>query len=369
MFSTAVRSGTRPASFLAVLAVALVAGPARAAISEEPVRTGLSQPAAFTFDPEGRVFYGERFTGRIKIFDPVAGGASVQFFQVSDVVDDVEQGLLGIAVHPRYPRRPFVYVYATRSIGDEAWNQLIRIRASDDVGQGMKVLLQSRVGSTGHHNGGRILFGPDGNLYVVIGEAFVPSNAQDLSNVKGKILRMTPTGEIPADNPFPGKYIYAYGIRNSFGLAFDPTTGALWGTEAGPSCNDELNRYRRGGNHGWGSEETCSTSDLKAPYNTNQSGPDPIILPKAWYTPVITPTGVVFCERCRLGHRRDGRLYFGSWNDDRIREVVLSDTRRRVVEQRVVLYHGRSVLSMERAPDGTIYFSDSGGIHRLVRAS
>jgi len=255
----------------------------------------------------------------------------------------------------------------TRSVDREAWNQLIRIRASIDAGVAKKVLLQSRVGSTGHHNGGRILFGPDGHLYIVVGEADVRANSQDLSNVKGKILRMTPRGEIPDDNPFDGSYIYAYGIRNSFGLGFD-STGDLWGTEPGPSCNDELNRYRRGANHGWGSEATCSTSSLAAPYNTNQSGPDPIVIPKAWYTPVITPTGLAFCQECRLGHRREGRLYFGSWSDVRIREVVLSATRRRVVDQRIVLYHGRSVLSMERAPDGVIYFSESGEIHALVRA-
>jgi len=123
---TAVSSGRTSGPFLAVLALVLVASPAQAAISEEPVRTGLANPAALTFDPEGRIFYGERFTGRIKIIDPIAGGTAVEFFQVSNVVNDVEQGLIGIAVHPRYPQRPFVYVLRDaigRSRGLEPANQ------------------------------------------------------------------------------------------------------------------------------------------------------------------------------------------------------------------------------------------------------
>jgi glucose/arabinose dehydrogenase len=350
---------------IGALTVSLIPHEAGATIEEAPVRTGLSNPAAFTFDPGGRIFYGERLTGRIKFFTPGMPGDPELFYRVTDVSKDTEQGLLGLAVHPDYPTEPFVYAYATRLVDGRLRNQLIRIRASGDRGVATKVLLQSPVSADGHHNGGRILFGPDGNLYVVIGEARRSGNAQNLSNVRGKVLRMAPDGSVPPDNPFPGSFIYGFGIRNSFGLAFDPLTDALWETEAGPECNDEVNRIVAGGNHGWGPEATCSTSQLDAPYNTNQSGPEPIILPKTWYTPVITPTGLAFCDGCGLASQREGRLYVGSFNVTEIRELRLSAGRNQIVDQQVVLDHGRSVLSMETAPNGRIFFSDAGGIHRL----
>lgn len=354
---------------LATLLVLMVPQEAGAAVGSEPVRTGLRKPAAFTFDPEGRIFFGERLTGRIKIFDPDAATSPVQFYRVSGVADGTEQGLLGLAVHPNFPTQPYVYAFATRLVDGKLRNQLIRIEASGDVGVGEKVLLQSSVSTAGHHNGGRILFGPDGNLFLVIGEAGSSGNAQRLSNLRGKVLRVAPTGAVPPDNPFPDSYIYAYGIRNSFGLALDPVSGELWESEPGGSCNDELNLIVAGANHGWGPDGTCATGTLEAPFNTNQSGPDPIVLPEAWYTPVITPTGLAFCGGCGLAPNREGRLYVGSFNTDRIREIRLSEDRQDIVGQRVALNHGRSVLSVEAAPDGRIYFSDSGGIHRLIEVA
>lgn len=348
------------------LAVWMIPQQASAAIAERPVRTGLQNPAAFTFAPDGRIFYGERLTGRIKVFDPSSGEAPALFQRVTAVSAGTEQGLLGLAVHPDYPAEPFVYAYATRLVAGKLRNQLIRIEESGGKGIGTEILLQSSVGVDGHHNGGRIVFGPDGNLYVAIGEAGSSGNAQRLTNIKGKVLRMTPTGGIPPDNPFPGSYIYGYGIRNSFGLAFDPISGELWESEAGADCNDEVNLIVPGGNHGWGPDSTCATGMLEAPFNTNQSGPDPIVLPEAWYTPVITPTGLAFCDGCGLAPDREGGLFVGSFNTNRIREIRLSEDRQAVLDQQVVLNHGRSVLSMERSPGGRIFFSDSGGIHRLV---
>ena len=99
---------------------------------------------------------------------------------------------------------------------------------------------------------------------------------------------MTSKGAVPPDNPFPGKLIFAYGLRNSFGFTFDPLTGKLWETENGPECNDEVNLEQAGENHAWGSSETCSTPPAP-PANTNQDGPAPRILPLAYFTPTVLP--------------------------------------------------------------------------------
>src|SRR5262249_43983879 len=176
---------------------------------------GLDWPAAFTSAPDGRIFYGERYTGTIRIYDP-ATGSNTPFFTITNLETDGERGLLGIALPPNYATRPFVYAYATRNVNGTIENQIIRIRDAGGTGANARVIFTEDIPPNPTHKGGRILFGPDGKLYVVIGEANAPANSQDLTNDAGKILRMTPTGGVPADNPFPGSLIWTYGHRNSF---------------------------------------------------------------------------------------------------------------------------------------------------------
>jgi glucose/arabinose dehydrogenase len=227
----------------------------------------------------------------------------------------------------------------------------------------MKVIFTSSTVPGVYHDGGHIRFGPDGMLYAVVGEAHNPANAQNLNVSGGKVLRMTPTGGVPGTNPFAGRRIWSFGLRNSFGFTFDPRTGHLWETENGPECNDELNRIVKGGNFGWGPNENCSGT---SPNDTNNSGRTPRILPKRWYTPTIAPTGVAFCQKCGLGAKNNGKLFFGTYNTDNIRRVTLTANRLGVAGQAIVYNHGSSILSMEVGPNHAIYFSDAGGIYRLV---
>lgn len=359
-------SFVRPTVVLAILVGMSASAPpaGAAAIGESPVVTGLAFPAAFTFAPDGRIFYGERWTGEIHVFDSTTSSDTL-FFTVPDLATGSgEQGVLGVAVHPNYPSTPNVYVYAIRNVAGSPRAQILRLRDSGGTGTAMKVIFD--VPGADHHNGGRLLFGPYKKLYLVIGDQDVPANAQDLSNDAGKILRMTPSGGVPLGNPFPGSYVFAYGIRNSFGFAFDPATGRLWATDNGPECNDELNRIRRGMNHGWGPSFTCSTPPTP-PLNTNQDGPSPV-LPKRWYGTPIAPTGLAFCSGCGLGSASEETLFFGDYNTGAIRRVVLNSTRYGVSSQAVVFTHSTAVLSVEAAPDGTIYFSDPTGIYELVMA-
>jgi glucose/arabinose dehydrogenase len=328
-----------------------------------PVATGLANPAAFTFAPDGRIFYGERLTGNIRVIDP-STGADTLFFTVPNFTSTGEQGLLGLALHPDYPTVPALYAFVTRALPSGTENQIVRIRDSGGVGTGLTTIFHAPAGSS--HNGGRIMFGPDKRLYAVIGENGFSSNAQDLGTVLGKVVRMTPTGAVPSGNPLPGNYAIAYGIRNSFGFTFDPQTGRLWETENGPECNDELNRIERFRltNYGWGPNETCTTPPT-APRNTNQDGPNPV-LPLRWYTPPIAPTGAAFCTTCALGPDSPGALFFGAFRSRDIRRVVLDSQRLSPVSQRVVYTHPGPILSVERGPDGRLYFSSSSGIFRLA---
>ena len=199
-------------------------------------------------------------------------------FKIPNVVTGGENGLLGLALRPNYPQDRDVWAFVTRRVSGTVINQLVRIRAD---GSGFTVL--RRLPAASNHDGGRIMFGPDGKLYVVIGDNNYPARAQNLASMAGKMLRLNADGTVPADNPRAGSPIIAYGIRNSFGFTFDPQNGRLWETENGPDCNDEINLVPRFklSNFGWGPSATCS-SPPPAPRNTNQNGPSPVA-PKVYF--------------------------------------------------------------------------------------
>jgi glucose/arabinose dehydrogenase len=329
----------------------------------ETVATGLASPTGFTFAPDGRIFYGERFTGEIRIYDPDTGSDTL-FATVPDVSSFGEQGLLGLALHPRYPTTAAVYAFATRIVSGQARNQIVMFRDRGGSGANMRVIFSSDTVSGSYHDGGRILFGPDRMLYTVVGEGHSPTNAQNLDNNAGKVLRMTANGRAPADNPFPDSLIWSYGLRNSYGFDFDPENGNLWESENGPGCNDEINLIVRGGNFAWGPAQTCSTPPTP-PLNTNQDGPTPRILPEAWYTPTTAPTGAAFCDGCGLTGA-EGALLMGEFNTGSIRLITLTANRDGIASQSVAYDQSSGIYSMETGPDGSIYFSWGSTISRLV---
>ncbi len=329
---------------------------------------GLDHPAAFDVTPEGDIFFGERVTGEIRIWRRDRD-RTAHFFDVPDLEGALLEGtgLLALTLDPGYPDVPYVYLLATRSVDGTVRTQVLRVTDEEGEGVDLTVLFGNATGAATMHNGGKIAFGPDGMLYVVIGELTVEALAQDLDSPHGKVLRLMPDGGIPEDNPFGADSpVYAYGIRNSYGMAFDPTSGSLWESDNGPSCNDELNRIEAGGNYGWGPSETCATPP-SPPANTNADGPDPI-LPELFWSTTIAPTGIAFCVECGLGHRSEGALFMGDFNNRRIHRVLLSDNGRSVESESIFFTHLRRILSVESAPGGGLYFSDSKGIYKLVPA-
>ena len=225
--------------------------------------------------PDGTMFVTEKELGEILIVRD--GRALEEPFATFDVIPDAERGLLGIALHPRFPDEPWVYVYYSDA-GSER-NRVVRVRAEGDRAGEIEPLLELLPATSGYHNGGDLAFGTDGNLFVVTGEAHNPERAQAADDLGGKILRITPEGDIPEDNPFgPGSPVYSMGHRNSFGLCVDPDTGQLWETENGPSEHDEVNRIVAGENYGW-------------PEVSGPGGGDRYVDPVIDYPNIIVPTG------------------------------------------------------------------------------
>ncbi|MEX0754770.1 MAG: PQQ-dependent sugar dehydrogenase [Actinomycetota bacterium] len=369
------RSGARGiARVLAVaigacLALGALPGLASAKIVAVPVREGLEVPVGFTFAPDGRIFYTEKEAdagnGQVRIIDRAAD-TNTLFYEFTDVSSAGERGVLGVALHPDYPATPEVFVYVTRrpAPADPLENEIVRLIDDDGSGTSPEIIWSAPVAEPRtNHNGGRILFGPDEMLYAVVGDGGLePGNAQDLDDDRGKVLRMDTDGNAPVDNPFAGSVVWAYGIRNSFGMAFDPHTGFLWETENGPACNDELNRIREGQNYGWGASQTCSGQD---PFNTNQDGPN-VVLPQRWWTPTIAPVGAVFCRGCRLGPKSRGRMFWGSRQQGLIRRTTLNEPRTRIKRIEKLL-SGNNVVALEAGPSGRLFFSTFDGIYRLDR--
>jgi quinoprotein glucose dehydrogenase len=257
-----------------VMAVCLFAAPSRAQIVTGPapqrvadtyvaggpgvevtsVVTGLEIPWSLVFLPDGRWLVSER-PGRIRV---VAGGQlRAAPLATVDVVQRGEGGLMGLALHPDFARTPFLYAMLTARTPTGAVNRVVRLRVTGDTASLDRVIVDNIRAGT-NHNGGRIAFGPDGMLYIGTGETFERALAQIPDGLNGKILRVTPDGAVPPDNPRPGSPVYSLGNRNVQGLAWEPQTRELFASEHGPSgegglrAYDEINVIRAGGNYGWG---------------------------------------------------------------------------------------------------------------------
>lgn len=207
--------------------------------------TGLTTPWSIVPLPTGSTLLSERDTGRVLELTP--GGALRVVGTVAGVVPFGEGGLLGLAA--RDVGTPYLYVFHSAARD----NRIVRYEltgAPGSYGLGASEVLITGIPKARNHNGGRLAFGPDGMLYATTGDAQQVNLAQDRGSLAGKILRLTPEGDVPADNPFPGSYVFSLGHRNPQGIVFD-RHGQLWASELGQNTWDELNRIVAGANYGW----------------------------------------------------------------------------------------------------------------------
>jgi glucose/arabinose dehydrogenase len=239
----------------------------------EVVATGLAVPWGMAFLPDGSALVAERVSAQIRQLRP--GSPPQAMGTVPDVDAAGEGGLLGLAVSPDFDQDGWVYAYHTSPTD----NRVVRfpLESPQDAEEVITGIPRGAI----VHDGGRLQFGPDGMLYASTGDASTPGNAQDLDSLGGKILRTTPAGDVPPDNPFPGSPVFSLGHRNVQGLAWDDQ-GRLWASELGENLWDEVNRIVPGGNYGWPAcEGVCDPPE--------PDFVDPVLV---WTTAEASPSGV-----------------------------------------------------------------------------
>jgi glucose/arabinose dehydrogenase len=216
---------------------------------------GLTVPWELAFLPDGTMLVTER-TGQVRVIRN--GRLLPQPALTLNVVQapGVESGLLGLAVHPGFPNPPYVYLYDTHRGSSGTANRVSRFTYTGGRLVDEHVVLDGIPGGRCCHFGGRIAFGPDDLLYVAVGDAQVPGRAADRASLNGKILRIRDDGSVPPGNPFPGSPVYAWGLRNPEGLAWDDQ-GRLYASVNGPTGefglfhHDEIDLIRPGAFYGW----------------------------------------------------------------------------------------------------------------------
>ncbi len=330
----------------------------------QSILSGLNFPVGISLAPDGRVFFNERLTGTIRIINPQWQLVNQPFCQLT-VATSGEQGLLGLTLDPNFAQNHFVYVYYTEA--GAARNRVVRYTDSSGQCTNQTTILDT-LPVSGNHNGGIIQFGPDGKLYVIIGDVANTANSQNLASLAGKILRVSPDGSAPNDNPFyatdpnpnpnsPRKKVFSLGHRNSYGFTFHGHTGHLWETENGPGDNDEINRVVSGGNYGWPTVGGIAN---------NPNFLNPILA----YTPTIAPTGIIAIPANStvypMAYRNN--LLFVDFNSGRMRRVVLSGPDLTLLGSSSIAYNGGQggLLSLMLGADGFVYVSNTNAIFKVV---
>ena len=371
----------------------------------ERVTSGIKFPTHMAFLGQNDILVLEKNDGAVK---RVTNGSILNDPLLDvPVANAVERGMLGIAIQKIRDGPTFVYLYFTESVkdGDDVserklplGNRLYRYELIQDKLANPKLLLDLPTAPGPAHNGGKILVGPDGNVYLTIGD-LNPSNSKKFNgtvtqstnqekgiNADGRagILRVTKDGK-PVNGGIFGsqnqtnKY-FAYGIRNSFGMDFDPVTGNLWDTENGPQYGDEINLVVPGFNSGWNKVQGFWEPKGQAPdkitylpkglfsYNGTSMYRAPEL---AWYQPPPGLTGIKFLNSDKLGKNYENDVFVGDFHNGNIYHFKLSHDRTRLqlvppLQDKIAnnLEETRNVIfgegfggitDLEVGPDGYLY--------------
>jgi len=329
---------------------------------------GLTHPTSMAFAPDGRLFICQQ-GGPLRVVKN--GQLLASPFLTLTVNSSGERGLLGIAFDPNFASNQYLYLYYTATT-PAIHNRISRFTANGDVvlsNSEMTLLDLNNLTSATNHNGGAMHFGTDGKLYVSVGENATSSNAQTLSNLLGKMLRINtdPANLIPADNPFvgtasgPNQAIWALGLRNPFTFAVQPGTGRIFINDVGNVTWEEINDGVRGGNYGWpDTEGDHSDPRYLRPIFTYTHGSGPTVGNAVTGGTFYNPGAANFPPEYT------GRYFFADYTGNWVRQLDPANNN-------TVSGFGSGYaapVDLQVGPDGALYVLEySGGtVHRVTYA-
>jgi aldose sugar dehydrogenase len=330
------------------------------ALTQDIYVGGLLLPVAFEFAPDGRTLFVNELYGKVRLVED--GQLKPDPVVVLPTTQGLEQGALGLALDPAFSRNRWFYVLYSQTVegkNEPRRNRIVRFTEHDGRGIDETIIFDNLpIGKpgpenvNGDHNGGRLGFGPDGKLYVTMGDTARRTEARKARGLFGKVLRLNSDGSIPSDNPDPDEPMFAMGFRSPFGLDFQPGTGLPWVSDNGPQGHDEINRVVSGGNYGWPDEAGKVAGESK-------------LLDPIWESGIerYGPTGVAFYTGDAVPEWKND-LFFCDWNTGSLWRLNLQPP----------AYNTAGTLEMvtqpcrlyvRNGPDGALYFSDHHAIYRL----
>lgn len=338
------------------------------------VAAHLEHPWSLAFLPDGRMLVTER-PGRMRIIDN-NGKTSEPLAGVPKVVVRGQAGLMDVVLARDFAQSRRIYFCYAAPVRGGA--QIAVAHATLEDGAAPKLGAVTRIYEQKGPAGGSLNIGcrmveaKDGNLFVTLGDHFAAKeDAQRLDNTIGKIVRITPEGKAPPDNPFVGRQgalpeIWAYGIRNAQGLAINPATGALWEQEHGPMGGDEINIVEKGGNYGWPVVSFGVNYD-GSPVGTGKRHHGGMIDPVWHWTPSIAPSGMAFYTG-DLFPAWKGSLFNGALKFQLLSRLEMQNGKP-AREERLLEGIGARIRDVRQGPDGALYLLTDEADGRLLRVT
>ena len=321
-----------------------------------------------SFLPDSRILVTER-PGRLRLIGR-NGRLSAPIANVPKVLARGQGGLLDVVISPAFERDRTIFLSYAEPTANGGRTAVARAILDEETLRDVTVIFRQAQDPTGgNHWGSRLVFAPDGSLFVTLGDRFnYRDQAQQLGSHLGKIVRVRPDGTVPADNPFVGvadaqPEIWSFGHRNVQGATLNPATGRLWTSEHGARGGDEINIPAAGRNYGW-PVITHGVDYSGAPIGIGSAGPG-MEQPVWQWTPSIAPSGLAFYTGAAFPAWR-GNLFAGALKDRMLVRLELEGDRV-IREERLLTGLGERIRDVRQGPDGLLYLLTDDTAGRLLR--
>jgi glucose/arabinose dehydrogenase len=342
---------------------------ARHSFTADVVTSGLEHPWGVAFLPDGGYLVSER-PGRLRLVEADGSLVAQAIGGLPEIAAYGQGGLLDVALHPDFADNRWVYLSYVERGPDGYGTAVARGRLGDMTLEDTEVVFRMTPKSTGgRHFGSRLVFDPQGYLYITLGDRGERHRAQQLDDHAGSLIRLHDDGRVPADNPFVGQAdalpeIFSYGHRNIQGATLHPDSRQLWTHEHGPQGGDEINLPQAGVNYGWPVITYGVEYGTGMPIGEGTSKPG-MAQPLYYWVPSIAPSGMAFYDGDAFPDWR-GDLFVGGL---KFRQLVRLEIENGQVvdEERLLTRALGRIRDVRQGPDGLLYLLTDADDGRLVR--